>query len=168
MVSVLKYVIYENQRNSLYICVFLKLLNILYFQTIFDPFYISVYNMFYTALPILAIGALDQDVNEYKSIMYPKLYTPGLRNMFFNTKEFFKCVILGTYASLVIFFVPYGIVWSSIIVKSLNIVTFDKLWIYFRCIFIWHDFERIKRFGSHVHGRSRRHDSSHSHDDTST
>jgi len=64
--------------------------------------------MFYTALPVLAIGALDQDVSERKSIAYPKLYTPGLRNMFFNTKEFFKCAALGTYASLVIFFVPYG------------------------------------------------------------
>lgn len=65
--------------------------------------------MFYTALPVLAIGALDQDVNDSKSIMYPKLYTPGIQNMFFNTKEFFKCAALGTYASLVIFFVPYGI-----------------------------------------------------------
>lgn len=80
-----------------------------FLQTIFDPFYISVYNMFYTALPVLAIGALDQDVNDSKSIMYPKLYTPGIQNMFFNTKEFFKCAALGTYASLVIFFVPYGI-----------------------------------------------------------
>jgi len=67
--------------------------------------------MFYTALPVLAIGVLDQDVNDSKSIMYPKLYTPGLENIFFNTKEFFKCAALGTYASLVIFFVPYGIYW---------------------------------------------------------
>jgi magnesium-transporting ATPase (P-type) len=84
-------------------------------QTIFDPFYISVYNMFYTALPVLAIGALDQDVNDRKSIMYPKLYTPGIRNIFFNAKEFFKCAALGTYASIVIFFVPYGITIHSII-----------------------------------------------------
>lgn len=64
--------------------------------------------MFYTALPVLAIGVMDQDVSDRKSIAYPKLYTPGLHNMFFNNKEFFKCAILGTYASLVIFFVPYG------------------------------------------------------------
>jgi len=64
--------------------------------------------MFYTALPVLAIGVLDQDVSDRKSIEYPKLYTPGLRNAFFNVNEFFKCALVGTYASLVIFFVPYG------------------------------------------------------------
>ncbi|XP_050059932.1 phospholipid-transporting ATPase ID isoform X1 [Aphis gossypii] len=91
-------------------------------QTIFDPFYISVYNMFYTALPVLAIGALDQDVNDSKSIMYPKLYTPGLKNMFFNTKEFFKCAALGTYASLVIFFVPYGAYFYGMTSSGLNVL----------------------------------------------
>ncbi|XP_060873130.1 phospholipid-transporting ATPase ID isoform X1 [Metopolophium dirhodum] len=91
-------------------------------QTIFDPFYISVYNMFYTALPVLAIGALDQDVNDSKSIMYPKLYTPGIQNIFFNTKEFFKCVALGTYASLVIFFVPYGAYFYGMTSNGLNVL----------------------------------------------
>ncbi|VVC36361.1 Hypothetical protein CINCED_3A000306 [Cinara cedri] len=91
-------------------------------QTIFDPFYISVYNMFYTALPILAIGILDQDVSERKSIAYPKLYTPGIQNMFFNTKEFFKCAALGTYASLVIFFVPYGAYFYGMTSNGLNVL----------------------------------------------
>lgn len=87
--------------------------------------------MFYTALPVLAIGALDQDVNDRKSIMYPKLYTPGLRNMFFNTKEFFKCAALGTYASIVIFFVPYGIAlfnrihYSELTVRRNNTAVFS-------------------------------------------
>uniref|UniRef100_A0A2S2QFH4 Phospholipid-transporting ATPase n=1 Tax=Sipha flava TaxID=143950 RepID=A0A2S2QFH4_9HEMI len=91
-------------------------------QTIFDPFYISVYNMFYTALPVLAIGALDQDVNDRKSIMYPKLYTPGIRNIFFNAKEFFKCAALGTYASIVIFFVPYGAYYYGMTSNGLNVL----------------------------------------------
>ncbi|XP_050428508.1 phospholipid-transporting ATPase ID [Adelges cooleyi] len=91
-------------------------------QTIFDPFYISVYNMFYTALPVLAIGILDQDVSEHKSITYPKLYTPGLKNMFFNTREFFKCAALGTYASLVIFFVPYGTYFYGMTSSGLNVL----------------------------------------------
>ncbi|XP_050535575.1 phospholipid-transporting ATPase ID isoform X2 [Daktulosphaira vitifoliae] len=91
-------------------------------QTIFDPFYISVYNMFYTALPVLAIGVLDQDVSERKSVAYPKLYTPGLKNMYFNTKEFFKCAALGTYASLVIFFVPYGTYFYGMTSDGLNVL----------------------------------------------
>lgn len=37
---------------------------------------------------------------------------------------------------------------------------------YFRCLFLWYDLERIKRFRSYVHGRSRRDDSSNSDDST--
>ena len=29
-------------------------------QTLFDPFFISLYNVFYTSLPILALGIFDQ------------------------------------------------------------------------------------------------------------
>lgn len=78
--------------------------------------------MFYTALPILAIGVLDQDVSERKSIVYPKLYTPGIQNTFFNSNEFFKCAALGTYASLVIFFVPYGITFLNGFYFDRNII----------------------------------------------
>lgn len=49
--------------------------------------YISVYNLFYTSLPVLAIGVFEQDVSDKDSIEYPKLYTPGLTNELFNTKE---------------------------------------------------------------------------------
>lgn len=30
-------------------------------QTVFDPMFIAVYNLFYTSLPVLSIGIFDQD-----------------------------------------------------------------------------------------------------------
>ncbi|XP_050447288.1 phospholipid-transporting ATPase ID isoform X4 [Cataglyphis hispanica] len=77
-------------------------------QTVFDPMYISVYNLFYTSLPVLAVGIFDQDVNDKNSLMYPKLYTPGLQNLLFNKKEFCWSALHGFYASCVLFLVPYG------------------------------------------------------------
>ncbi|XP_044005984.1 probable phospholipid-transporting ATPase IM isoform X3 [Aphidius gifuensis] len=77
-------------------------------QTLFDPMYISVYNLFYTSLPVLAVGVLDQDVNDKNSLLYPKLYTPGLQNMLFNKKEFCWSALHGFWASCVLFLVPYG------------------------------------------------------------
>ncbi|XP_023245345.1 phospholipid-transporting ATPase ID [Copidosoma floridanum] len=77
-------------------------------QTVFDPMYISVYNLFYTSLPVLAVGVFDQDVNDKNSLLYPKLYTPGLENLLFNRKEFFMSAVHGLFASCVIFLVPYG------------------------------------------------------------
>lgn len=77
-------------------------------QTIFDPMYISVYNLFYTSLPVLAVGIFDQDVNDKNSILYPQLYKPGHCNLFFNKKEFFRSALQGCYISIVLFFVPFG------------------------------------------------------------
>lgn len=33
---------------------------ILYFQTLYDPTFIAVYNVIYTSLPVLALAILDQ------------------------------------------------------------------------------------------------------------
>ena len=44
------------------------------FQTVFDPMFIAVYNLFYTSMPVLALAVFDQDVKERQSLTYPKLY----------------------------------------------------------------------------------------------
>ncbi|XP_065171114.1 probable phospholipid-transporting ATPase IM isoform X2 [Atheta coriaria] len=77
-------------------------------QTVFDPMYISVYNLFYTSQPVLAVGIFDQDVNDKNSILYPQLYRPGHINLFFNKKEFFRSALQGCYVSIVLFFIPFG------------------------------------------------------------
>lgn len=70
--------------------------------------YISVYNLFYTSLPVLALGVFEQDVSDKDSIEFPKLYTPGLTNELFNIKEFMRSVMHGLFSSLVTFIIPWG------------------------------------------------------------
>ncbi|XP_075210941.1 ATPase phospholipid transporting 8B [Lycorma delicatula] len=77
-------------------------------QTVLDPMYIAVYNLFYTSLPVLAIGIFDQDVNDINSIQYPRLYTPGHTNLLFNKQEFLRSALHGFFTSCVLFLVPYG------------------------------------------------------------
>ncbi|XGW29080.1 hypothetical protein V3C99_008684, partial [Haemonchus contortus] len=77
-------------------------------QTVFDAVFIACYNLFFTALPVLAMGALDQDVDDTYSLRYPKLYLPGQFNLFFNMRIFIYSVLHGMFSSLVIFFIPYG------------------------------------------------------------
>ncbi|CAJ0937664.1 unnamed protein product, partial [Mesorhabditis belari] len=77
-------------------------------QTVFDAILIACYNLFFTALPVLAMGALDQDVDADTSLRFPKLYLPGQYNLFFNMRIFIYSVLQGMISSLVIFFVPYG------------------------------------------------------------
>ncbi|RZF35228.1 hypothetical protein LSTR_LSTR013949 [Laodelphax striatellus] len=76
-------------------------------QTVFDPMFIAIYNLFYTSLPVLAIGVFDQDVSEESSLLYPQLYTPGHSNLFFNKTEFLRSALHGFFASLIVFIVPY-------------------------------------------------------------
>ncbi|XP_053948295.1 probable phospholipid-transporting ATPase IM isoform X3 [Anastrepha ludens] len=77
-------------------------------QTVFDPMFISVYNLFYTSLPVLALGVFEQDVSDKHSVEYPKLYTPGLKSQLFNTREFVYSVLHGAFSSLILFLIPYG------------------------------------------------------------
>uniref|UniRef100_A0A7N8WK59 Phospholipid-transporting ATPase n=1 Tax=Mastacembelus armatus TaxID=205130 RepID=A0A7N8WK59_9TELE len=78
-------------------------------QTVYDQYFITLYNIVYTSLPVLAMGIFDQDVPEQRSLEYPKLYEPGQLNLLFNKREFFICIAQGIYTSVVLFFVPYAI-----------------------------------------------------------
>lgn len=66
-------------------------------QTVFDAVLIACYNLFFTALPVLAMGSLDQDVDDHYSLRYPKLYLPGQFNLFFNMRIFIYSVLHGMF-----------------------------------------------------------------------
>ncbi|KAJ0175180.1 hypothetical protein K1T71_009321 [Dendrolimus kikuchii] len=77
-------------------------------QTVFDEMFISVYNLFYTSLPVLALGVFEQDVSDATSLQFPKLYAPGHTSELFNKTEFIKSTLHGCFTSLVLFLIPYG------------------------------------------------------------
>ncbi|XP_048484790.1 probable phospholipid-transporting ATPase IM isoform X4 [Plutella xylostella] len=77
-------------------------------QTVFDEMFISVYNLFYTSLPVLALGVFEQDVSDVTSLQFPKLYAPGHTSQLFNKTEFIKSTLHGCFTSLVLFLIPYG------------------------------------------------------------
>ncbi|XP_007456081.1 PREDICTED: probable phospholipid-transporting ATPase FetA-like [Lipotes vexillifer] len=83
-------------------------------QTVYDTWFITFYNLVYTSLPVLGLSLFDQDVNETWSLRFPELYEPGQHNLYFNKKEFVKCLMHGIYSSLVLFFIPMGTVYNSV------------------------------------------------------
>ena len=86
----------------------LSLSTLLPHQPVFDPFFVSVYNMIYTAMPVLALGTFDKDVEERMSLKFARLYTPGQRNLFFTREKFAQSAIHGILTSLVLFGVTMG------------------------------------------------------------
>ncbi|KAL3981629.1 phospholipid-translocating P-type ATPase flippase family protein [Acanthocheilonema viteae] len=83
-------------------------------QSIYNPVLIACYNLFFTSLPVLAMGIFDQDLDDVCSMKYAKLYIPGQYNLFFNMRIFIYSVLHGMISSLVIFFVPYGILYNGV------------------------------------------------------
>ncbi|KAM4532174.1 phospholipid-transporting ATPase ID-like [Fundulus diaphanus] len=77
-------------------------------QTVYDDWFITLYNTVYTATPVLALGLFEQDVNDRWSSHYPQLYSPGQLNKFFSKKAFFHSVMISCYTSLVLFFLPWA------------------------------------------------------------
>lgn len=43
------------------------------FQTLYDPFFVATYNVFFSSLPVLALGVFDQDVSADHSMSKPHL-----------------------------------------------------------------------------------------------
>ena len=64
--------------------------------------------MFYTSLPVVVLGVCDKDVDAVSSVRYSKLYTPGIRDGFFNRKVFAMEAVKGLYSSLMLMGLPAG------------------------------------------------------------
>nr|XP_019784852.1 probable phospholipid-transporting ATPase IM isoform X2 [Tursiops truncatus] len=128
-------------------------------QTVYDQWFITLFNIVYTSLPVLAMGIFDQDVNDQNSMDCPQLYKPGQLNLLFNKHKFFICVAHGIYTSLVLFFIPYGAFYnvagedgqhiadyqsfavtmatSLVIVVSVQIALDTSYWTIINHVFVW-------------------------------
>ncbi|XP_012865415.1 PREDICTED: probable phospholipid-transporting ATPase IM [Dipodomys ordii] len=128
-------------------------------QTVYDQWFITLFNIVYTSLPVLAMGIFDQDVNDQNSMDCPQLYEPGQLNLLFNKRTFFICVAHGIYTSLVLFFIPYGALYnmaaedgqhmadyqsfavtmatSLVFVVSVQIALDTSYWTVINHVFIW-------------------------------
>ncbi|XP_049562003.1 probable phospholipid-transporting ATPase IM isoform X3 [Orcinus orca] len=127
--------------------------------TVYDQWFITLFNIVYTSLPVLAMGIFDQDVNDQNSMDCPQLYKPGQLNLLFNKHKFFICVAHGIYTSLVLFFIPYGAFYnvagedgqhiadyqsfavtmatSLVIVVSVQIALDTSYWTIINHVFVW-------------------------------
>ncbi|XP_022776002.1 phospholipid-transporting ATPase 3-like isoform X2 [Durio zibethinus] len=72
-------------------------------QRFYDDWFQSLYNVIFTALPVIMVGLFDKDVSSSLSKKYPELYKEGTRNMFFKWKVVAIWAFFAVYQSLVFF-----------------------------------------------------------------
>ena len=73
-------------------------------QTLYDAIFISIYNLIFTSLPILAVGIFEQDVSDATSLKIPSLYEAGPQHRYFSLRSFVASLLRGVFHSLVLFF----------------------------------------------------------------
>lgn len=101
-------------------------------QTVYDDYYITCYNLIFTALPLCAKAVWDQDVNpttdgdDIKPYL-PKLYYIGQKSTVFTWTNYFIWVFNGICHSVIVYFIPYYVYFNAIIEKD---GTNADIWIY--------------------------------------
>ncbi|GFY88383.1 aminophospholipid ATPase 3 [Actinidia rufa] len=85
-------------------------------QRFYDDWFQSLYNVIFTALPVIMVGLFDKDVSASLSKKYPELYKEGIRNTFFKWRVVATLAFFALYQSLIVY--NFVIASSSISVDS--------------------------------------------------
>ncbi|ROW12833.1 hypothetical protein VMCG_00743 [Cytospora schulzeri] len=70
---------------------------------IYESWTLSLYNVFFTVLPPLAMGILDQFVSARLLDRYPQLYNLGQSNQFFRLRVFVAWIANAVYHSIILY-----------------------------------------------------------------
>ncbi|KAF9044299.1 phospholipid-transporting ATPase 1 [Panaeolus papilionaceus] len=98
----------------------------------FDATYLYQYtfvllcNLVFTSLPVIVLGAFDQDINAKAALAFPQLYVRGIRGLEYTRTKFWMYMADGLYQSAVVFFIPY-FVWTLGLQASWNGKGLDSL-----------------------------------------
>ncbi|KAJ4304373.1 aminophospholipid translocase [Collariella sp. IMI 366227] len=72
-------------------------------EVIYESWTLSFYNVFYTVLPPLVLGILDQFVSARLLDRYPQLYNLGQKNTFFRVRVFASWIGTAVYHSIILY-----------------------------------------------------------------
>ncbi|KAG6708401.1 hypothetical protein I3842_06G079200 [Carya illinoinensis] len=72
-------------------------------QRFYDDWFQSLYNVIFTALPVIIVGLFDKDVSATLSKKYPQLYREGIRNVFFKWRVVAIWAFFSIYQSLIFY-----------------------------------------------------------------
>ncbi|KAG8759000.1 hypothetical protein FRC12_009867 [Ceratobasidium sp. 428] len=88
--------------------------------------FILLYNTVFTSLPVIVLGAFDQDINAKASLAFPQLYKRGILGLEYTQTKFWAYMFDGLYQSVVVYFIPYFI-WTNPPALSWNGKGIDSL-----------------------------------------
>lgn len=78
-------------------------------QSVYDDWYMILFNVILTSLPVISLGVFEQDVSSEVCLQFPALYQQGPKNLFFDWTRIIGWMVNGLYSSLIIFFLNIAI-----------------------------------------------------------
>ncbi|KAL3501616.1 hypothetical protein ACH5RR_036065 [Cinchona calisaya] len=73
-------------------------------QPAYNDWFLSLYNVFFTSLPVIALGVFDQDVSARFCLKFPLLYQEGVLNVLFSWRRIIGWMFNGVCSAIIIFF----------------------------------------------------------------
>ncbi|XP_047062772.1 phospholipid-transporting ATPase 10-like [Lolium rigidum] len=73
-------------------------------QTFYNDWSMSLYNVLFTSLPVIAMGVFDQDVSARFCLKYPMLYQEGPQNLLFRWSRLLGWMLHGVASAVIIFY----------------------------------------------------------------
>ena len=103
-------------------------------QRLFEEFMYQLFNVLFTALPVIVFGVFEQDINRADCMAFPQLYRVGPEKGHANTKIFYLWLATGFWHSLCVFYVPYLAMAGANIVNGDGIPS--DLWLFGTIVYL--------------------------------
>ncbi|KAK8992562.1 hypothetical protein V6N11_048639 [Hibiscus sabdariffa] len=118
-------------------------------EVLYDDWYMTMFNVMLTSLPVIALGVLEQDVSSDICLQFPALYQQGPRNVHFSWSRIVGWILNGVVTSLVIFLANIYILSPTALQQNGFVADIDSLGaITYTCV-IWTVNCQIALFTSH-------------------
>ncbi|KAK2375943.1 putative phospholipid-transporting ATPase [Trifolium repens] len=96
-------------------------------QPAYNDWFLSLYNVFFSSLPVIALGVFDQDVSARYCLKFPILYQEGVQNVLFNWASILSWMLNGFISAIMIFFFCTKAMAMQAFVKEGRIIERDIL-----------------------------------------
>ncbi|KAF7801509.1 putative phospholipid-transporting ATPase 8 isoform X1 [Senna tora] len=106
-------------------------------QPAYNDWYMSFYNVFFTSLPVIALGVFDQDVSAQLCLKYPFLYLEGIEDILFSWPRILGWMFNGVISSLIIFFLTTNSVLNQAFRRDGQMVDLEVLGVTMYTCVVW-------------------------------
>ena len=93
-------------------------------QSLFDPLFYQLFNMFLASLPIVIYAVYDREHDDDTLLKYPSLYQDSQQNRHFTNRKYWIWFVMSFYEAFIFFILPYYIMGNGAFGSSGHISSF--------------------------------------------